>query len=168
MLIEVLGPLCIRRSTGDLHLKPGFLVEIPDEVALQLIAKRPDVVRRVSLPTGYCATCRAVFWIRVDHRADWRCGRCHPSEVIIDSITGRGGSPPPVPVPSASTLTPKRRPEIEPAAPNARAIYWETGTGEILGPAVPEYLLRDGDTFWIVTTFEGQIRWINADRLRSR
>lgn len=58
--------------------------------------------------------------------------------------------------------------EIQPAAPNAKAIYWETGTGRILGPAVPEFLARDGSTFWISTTFEGQSRWINADRLRSR
>lgn len=57
---------------------------------------------------------------------------------------------------------------IEPAAPNARPIYWETGTGQILGPAVPEFLARDGRTFWISMTFEEQIRWINADRLRSR
>ena len=58
--------------------------------------------------------------------------------------------------------------EIQPAAPNAKAIYWETGTGRILGPAVPEFLGRDGNTFWISTTFDGRIRWINADRLRSR
>ena len=55
----------------------------------------------------------------------------------------------------------------QPAAPNARAIYWETGDGRILGPAVPEFLGRDGSTFWVSVTFEGQIRWINADRLRS-
>lgn len=58
--------------------------------------------------------------------------------------------------------------EIQPTAPNAKAIYWETGDGRIVGPAVPEFLGRDGNTFWINTTFEGQIRWINADRLRSR
>ncbi len=58
--------------------------------------------------------------------------------------------------------------ELQPAAPNAKAIYWETGTGQILGPAIPEFLARDSNTFWISTTFEGQIRWINADRLRSR
>ena len=57
---------------------------------------------------------------------------------------------------------------IEPAAPNARPIYWETADGRILGPAVPEFLARSGDTFWIVTTFEGQPRWVNSDRLRSR
>lgn len=57
--------------------------------------------------------------------------------------------------------------ECMPAAPNARGVYWEAG-GRILGPAVPEFLARNGSTFWIVTTFEGQPRWINADRLRSR
>ncbi|MDH5670303.1 MAG: hypothetical protein OEY86_20070 [Nitrospira sp.] len=67
-----------------------------------------------------------------------------------------------VPTPSPKGM------EIEPAPPNPKAIYWETGDGRILGPALPEFLGRDGNTFWISTTFDGQIRWINADRLRSR
>lgn len=58
--------------------------------------------------------------------------------------------------------------EIQSAAPNVRAIHWETGDGRILGPAVPEFLGRDRNTFWVSVTFEGQIRWINADRLRSK
>lgn len=57
---------------------------------------------------------------------------------------------------------------IEPAVANARSVFWESGDARILGPAIPEFLARDGSTFWIVTTFEGQIRWINADRLRSK
>jgi len=57
---------------------------------------------------------------------------------------------------------------IESAAPNTRPVYWETGTGQILGPAVPEFLMRVASSYWIVTTFGGQIQWINADRLRSR
>lgn len=57
---------------------------------------------------------------------------------------------------------------IEPATPNAKPIYWETGDGHILGPAIPEFLGRDGETFWIVTTFENGTWWINADRLRSK
>jgi len=57
---------------------------------------------------------------------------------------------------------------IEPAAPNAQPIYWETGDARILGPGVPEFLMRDGDAFWISATFEQAIWWINADRLRSR
>ncbi|MCS6304900.1 MAG: hypothetical protein H8K07_14745 [Nitrospira sp.] len=61
-----------------------------------------------------------------------------------------------------------RRVKIDPATANARAIYWETGTGHILGPAIPEFLAQDGQDFWIVTTLEGQIRWIHADRLRAR
>jgi hypothetical protein len=65
---------------------------------------------------------------------------------------------------SETVIEPAQRPDGQPLSP----IYWETGTGQILGPAVPEYLARDGQTFWIVTTFEGQIRWINADRLRSK
>lgn len=63
-----------------------------------------------------------------------------------------------------TVIEPAHRPDGKPMNP----IYWETGTRQILGPAVPEYLARDGETFGIVTTFEGQIRWINADRLRSR
>lgn len=66
--------------------------------------------------------------------------------------------------PSGTVIEPAERLDGQPMTP----IYWETGTGQILGPAVPEYLARDGETFWIVTTFEGQIRWINADRLRSK
>lgn len=58
--------------------------------------------------------------------------------------------------------------EMQPAEPNAKVAYWEAGDGSILGPAVPEFLGRDGNSFWIVTTFRGQIRWINADRLRSK
>jgi len=57
---------------------------------------------------------------------------------------------------------------IEPAAVNARPVYWETANGRILGPAVPECLAQVGAEFWIVATFEDQPRWIRADRLRSR
>jgi len=57
---------------------------------------------------------------------------------------------------------------IEPAVTNARPIYWEAADGRIIGPAVPEFLAREGDTFWIVTTFKGHIFWIDADKLRSR
>lgn len=48
------------------------------------------------------------------------------------------------------------------------AIYWESGDGRILGPAIPEFLARSEEQFWMVTTFEGLTRWINADRLRSK
>ena len=56
---------------------------------------------------------------------------------------------------------------IEPAATNGKPIYWEAADGRIVGPAVPECLAQVGDD-WIVTTFEGQLRWIRSDRLRSQ
>lgn len=68
------------------------------------------------------------------------------------------------PVHAKIIVEPATAPDGSPLSP----IYWETGDGRILGPATPEFLARDGSTFWISTTFEGQIRWINADRLRSR
>lgn len=71
------------------------------------------------------------------------------------------------PIPPKAPSAPAAIP-MEPATLNARAIYWESGTGRILGPAVPQFLLKDGATFWIVTTSQGDIWWINADRLRSR
>ena len=74
-----------------------------------------------------------------------------------------------VPTPAATTIRaivyePATKPDGSPLS----AIYWESGDGRILGPATPEFLARSGDQFWIVTTFEGQARWINADRLRSK
>jgi len=57
---------------------------------------------------------------------------------------------------------------IEPAATNTRLVYWETADGRIAGPAVPECLAQVGAEFWMVTTFDGDPRWIRADRLRSR
>ena len=85
----------------------------------------------------------------------------------VGPILSPGGSTSPHAAPSASAPVIKNI-ELQPAAPNPRPVYWETGTGHILGPAVPEFLARDGDCYWIVTIFEGEIRWINADRLRSR
>lgn len=49
MRIEVLRPLHVRRATGDLHLKPG-LVDLPDEDAVRLLAKKPDAVRPMIHP----------------------------------------------------------------------------------------------------------------------
>lgn len=61
-------------------------------------------------------------------------------------------------------MEPALKPDCSPLSP----IYWETGDGRILGPATPEFLARDGSTFWISTNLQGQIWWITADRLRSR
>jgi hypothetical protein len=62
------------------------------------------------------------------------------------------------------TIEPAMKPNGGPLSP----IYWQTGTGEILGPAIPEFHAKSGHQFWIVTTFKENIRSINADRLRSK
>jgi hypothetical protein len=51
MRIEVLRPLHIRRRAGgeDLHLKPGP-IDLPDDDAVKLLAKKPDAVRLAVQP----------------------------------------------------------------------------------------------------------------------
>ena len=60
---------------------------------------------------------------------------------------------------------------IEPAAPNARPIFWERATG-IAGPAHPEFLAMTGRgpraSYWVVAQFEGLPIWINSLQLRSK
>ena len=60
---------------------------------------------------------------------------------------------------------------IEPAAPNARPVYWEAADGQILGPAGPESLAMVGSgqtaAFWVVVTYDGSPRWVQSERLRS-
>src|SRR5690349_17498034 len=115
MKLEALRPLHVRRASGDLHLRPGYPVELPDEEAARLLQKVPDKVRVA--PPG-----------------------------------------------NTVTIEPAVRPDGRPLS----AIYWETGDGRILGPAVPEFLARESDNYWIVTSSDGQSWWVNADRLRSR
>jgi len=50
MMLVVLRPLHIRRSSGDLHLKPGLPIDLPDGDAVRLLAKKPDAVRLVLRP----------------------------------------------------------------------------------------------------------------------
>lgn len=74
MLIETLRPLHIRRATGDLHLRPGVPVELPDDEAAKLLQKVPDKVRVVTgtgvtvepaiTPDGFLL--RPVYWERWD------------------------------------------------------------------------------------------------------
>lgn len=47
-------------------------------------------------------------------------------------------------------------------------IFWEAGDGRIVGPAVPEFFIRDSAAFWISATFQGQIWFVREDRLRSK
>jgi hypothetical protein len=43
MTIEALHPLHVRRQAGDIHLKPGQPVELPDDEAIRLLAKTNKV-----------------------------------------------------------------------------------------------------------------------------
>lgn len=114
----------------------------------------------------YCERCGGGYWIRETFGSFFQCGRCSPSDTRVETLFIPGGTP--LPKSPVQAIGSNRDIIIEPAAPNARAIYWETGTSRILGPATPEFLARDGETFWVVTTFEGRTRWVNADQLRSK
>lgn len=120
-----------------------------------------------SPPEEFCSACGSGFWVRPAPAGSWQCGRCSPVEHCIESVFNPGGSMPP-PADAALTAPVTVRAEIQPAPSNAKPIYWETDDSRILGPAVPEFLARDGEIFWISTTFEGKILWINADRLRAK
>ncbi len=60
---------------------------------------------------------------------------------------------------------------IEPAAPHARPVWWETMAGELHGPATPLFLAKTGsgakERFWVILEFEGETWWIRDDRLRT-
>ena len=112
---------------------------------------------------GHCGRCAAVFNPR------WpRCLVCHAPLVATPS-------PDEAFLEAAATMPPPQAAEnivMETAASNARPVYWETADTRILGPAVPEYLAMVGTgptgSFWVIVTYRGMPRWINADRLRSR
>lgn len=59
----------------------------------------------------------------------------------------------------------------EPAAPNARPVWWESMTGDMRGPATPLFLAKTGtvakERFWVIVEFEGQTWWIQDERLRA-
>jgi hypothetical protein len=47
-------------------------------------------------------------------------------------------------------------------------VYWESmATGCLLGPVTPEFVALADDQVWIITTFEGEARWIRGDLLRT-
>jgi hypothetical protein len=60
---------------------------------------------------------------------------------------------------------------IEPASPTARPIYWEAMDGTWHGPVKPEFLGRTlsghKERFWVIVTYNGNIRWIWSDLLRT-
>lgn len=59
-------------------------------------------------------------------------------------------------------------PATKPDGSALSSIYWEASDGRIMGPALPEFFLRDGNAYWISVTFRGQVRFIREDRLRSK
>lgn len=50
MTLVALRPLRIRRPSGDLHLKPGLPVDLPDGDAVRLLALKPNAVRPLLCP----------------------------------------------------------------------------------------------------------------------
>jgi len=61
---------------------------------------------------------------------------------------------------------------VEPAAANARPVYWQRPDGRIQGRGKPEFLARVGaeanERFWIVLRFQIIVCWISSNQLRSR
>jgi len=61
---------------------------------------------------------------------------------------------------------------IEPAATNARPVYWERADMSIVGPGTPEFLARVANgprpSYWVVAIYEGKPVWINSTQLRSK
>lgn len=113
----------------------------------------------------YCSRCGGGYWIRPTVEASYQCGRCVSSAARVETLFYPGGTRPPSSHKPSIGFT--QDSIIEPAPSNAKPIYWETGYGRILGPATPEFLVRSGNQFWIVTSFEGQARWFDTSLLRS-
>lgn len=58
--------------------------------------------------------------------------------------------------------------QIETCHPTARRLYWERATGAIVGPGVPLFLARYGDTFVVIVEHSGDLISINSMALRSK
>lgn len=89
------------------------------------------------------------------------------NELILDGSHGNGCPHLSPDVARVSDVT------IEPVAMNAKPIYWERmSTGDILGPAQPEFLAQVDSgskaSYWVVVQFEGLPIWINSILLRSK
>ena len=59
---------------------------------------------------------------------------------------------------------------VEPAASNAKPVFWEDVMGQIQEPASLEFLAKVGtgptERFWAVVIYQGAPRWLMSDRLR--
>lgn len=78
----------------------------------------------------------------------------------------------PIPKPKPGTSGIADALVIEPAAENARPIYWERADLSIVGPGRPEFLAQVGtgatERFWVIVEFQGQPFWVQSNQLRSR
>ena len=64
---------------------------------------------------------------------------------------------------AAVTIEPTVKPDGSPLS----LVYWQRHD-QIVGPGVPEFVLKDGNTFWIAVAFQQQPVFVNAEQLRSR
>ena len=65
MRIEVLRPLKVKLSTGDLYLTPGEPVDLPDSQARKLLVKVPGAIRVLATRAEWLDGFREV--VRVTH-----------------------------------------------------------------------------------------------------
>ena len=97
-----------------------------------------------------------------------------------DQFVLRPGQPVDLPEDAARTLLRQAGDRVrvvgdmvkEPAAADARPIYWESENGIWHGPVKPEFLGRIGihpnEEFYVIVIYQGITYPILADRLRSR
>lgn len=140
-------------------------INVPSSLEELREASSPSTV-----PDRYCPRCGGGYWIRPTAEAPYQCGRCSPCRSRVETVFIPGGTTPTKVTGKIEkeSSPPIIEPAMKPGGSPLSPIYWQTGTGEILGPAIPEFHAKSGHQFWIVTTFKGDIRWINADRLRSK
>jgi hypothetical protein len=96
---------------------------------------------------------------------------------LREEVLSPHGSADPAPAPKracdaqsdAIVIEPACRPDGSPLSP----IYWERATGDMAGPAQPEFFAKIGRgatdrDFWIIATYNGEPTWIRSDLLRSK
>lgn len=126
-----------------------------------------------AISVRHCPYCQAMVNIH------WpACLACHarlsqePSGVVVPpaalyepgqaSKRNRGHVDAPV------SIEPAMKPGGSPLSP----VYWETADTRIVGPAMPEYVVKVGTgltaEFWVIVSHEGTPRWVHSNRLRSK
>jgi hypothetical protein len=92
-----------------------------------------------------------------------------------EEITLRPGVPIELPDHAATQLLKKAADKvhlvdsvIEPAAPQARSVYWEKADTSIWGPATPLLVERSSQDYVLVVEYRGELISVNAKVLRSK